>query len=51
MYIRKLSNGLTRIHLNDWDDYEITDDNGVNCDLSDEQIMRIVRFNSRRRAP
>jgi hypothetical protein len=41
MYIRHLSNGLTRVHLHDEDDYEITDDNGVNCDLSMEQIERI----------
>lgn len=50
MYIRKLANGLTRVHLHDEDDYELTDDKGVNCDLSDEQIMRIIRFNARRRS-
>jgi len=49
MYIRKLSNGLTRVHLHDWDDYEITDDKGVNCDFTDDQIMRIIRFRARRR--
>jgi hypothetical protein len=48
MYIRKLSNGLTRIHLHDWDDYQLTDHKGVNCDLSDEQIKRIIQFNARR---
>jgi hypothetical protein len=41
MYIRHLANGLTRVHLHDEDDYEITDDNGVNCDLSMKQIERI----------
>ncbi len=50
MYIRQLSNGLTRVHLHDEDDYEITDDNGVNCDFSDKQISRIIRFKARRRS-
>lgn len=44
MYIRKLANGLVRVHMHDQDDYEITDDKGVNVDFSQEQIDRIAKF-------
>jgi len=47
MYIRKLVNGLIRVHMDDEDDYEITDDNGVDVDFSQEQIDRIVKFAGR----
>lgn len=50
MYIRPLSNGLTRVHMHDEDNYDITDDNGVNVDLSQEQLHRLVRFAARRRS-
>lgn len=36
--------GWLRVHMNDEDQYEITDDNGVDVDLSPSQIMRIVRW-------
>jgi hypothetical protein len=50
MYIRELSNGLIRVHMHDADDYEITDDNGVNVDFTQEQLHRLVRFAARRRS-
>lgn len=50
MYIRKLSNGLTRVHMHDEDDYDLCNDKGVNVDFSDEQLLRIVKFATRRRS-
>lgn len=50
MYIRQISNGLTRVHMHDEDNYDITDDNGVNVDFSHEQLHRLTRFAARRRS-
>jgi predicted transcriptional regulator of viral defense system len=36
--------GWLRVHMGDADQYEITDDNGVDVDLSPAQIKRIVRW-------
>lgn len=36
--------GWLRVHMDDEDQYKITDDNGVDVDLSPQQITRIVRW-------
>lgn len=36
--------GWLRVHMGDADQYEITEDNGVDVDLSPAQITRIVRW-------
>jgi hypothetical protein len=50
MYIRQLSNGLTRVHMHDEDDYNLCDDKGVDVDFSPEQLLRLVRFAARGRS-
>jgi hypothetical protein len=44
MYLRSLSDGYLRVHMHDEDAYEITGDNGVNVDLSPDQVRRIVTW-------
>jgi hypothetical protein len=46
MRLKKLygDEGWLRVHMDDDDQYEITDDNGVDVDLSPGQIIRIVRW-------
>lgn len=45
MHIRAYGDeGWLRVHMEDADQYEITDDNGVNVDLSPAQIERITRW-------
>jgi hypothetical protein len=50
MYLRALSDGYLRVHMHDEDNYEITEDNGANVDLSPGQIRRIVQWAARRRS-
>ena len=45
MHLHALGEGRLRVHMEDFDDYELTEgDNGVNVDLSPAQIKRIVRW-------
>ena len=44
MRLRALGEGRLRIHMNDEDDYNLTDDNGVDVDLSPKQIKQIVKW-------
>ena len=44
MKLKTLSDGSLRIHIDDGDDYELTDDNGLDFDPSDTEVIRIVRW-------
>ena len=50
MKLKSLGLGYLRLHMQDSDDYELTDDNGVNVDLSPEQVERIVKWHKKRQS-
>jgi hypothetical protein len=47
MRIRTNENGIRCIHIEDRDDYEVTDDNGVNFWPTDKQLDRIVKMHTK----
>jgi hypothetical protein len=43
MRIRKLKDGRLKVHMEDIDAYDVTDDNGVDIWFSPEQIKRLAK--------
>ena len=44
MIIKKLANGGMKVHVEDADDYEVTDDNGVDIRLTKKQVERFIQI-------
>jgi hypothetical protein len=45
MKIRKFSrDGVLKVHIEDWDRYEVTEDNGVDLWLSPEQLKKLAEY-------
>jgi hypothetical protein len=44
MITKRYSDGSMRLHIEDKDDYTVTNDNGVDIYLSKEQVEEIVQF-------
>lgn len=47
MKIRTNENGIRCIHIEDADDYEVTDDNGVDFWPTKKQLDRIVKMHTK----
>ena len=41
MIIKRYSDGSMKLHIEDEDDYDVTDDNGVDVRLTKKQVERI----------
>jgi hypothetical protein len=42
MKVKRYKNGTMKLHIEDADNYEVTDDNGVDIWLTKEQIAQIA---------
>jgi len=42
MIVKRYKNGTMKLHIEDEDNYEVTDDNGVDIWLTKEQISQIA---------
>ena len=42
MQIKRYSDGSMKLHIEDEDDYDVTDDNGVDVRLTRKQVKRIM---------